>query len=195
MAAGGASRPLAGRIGMATGSWWGRCGAGLAIALVGAASPSQAADKFLGSITVDSEKVSLTHGLALTDGAMVTVHFYGAPLDAKDEAWAVKSEGVLYGVFKDPNVRLDLSLKRGTTRADPASFAGCHVGFYRFKAGLYDWNSNGADCGLLELNGDVKVGGVVHGRLKGHTEGFPEGGHRPSYAWDIDFTATLRADH
>jgi hypothetical protein len=179
---------------MVAGRWLRRCGAGLAFVLVGGNSPAQAADRFLGNITVDAEKVSLTHGLALTDGTTVTVRFYGAPLDAKDEAWAVKSMGVLYGVFRDPNVRLDLSLKKGATHADPASFAGCHVGFYRFKAGLYDFNTN-SDCGLLELDGDVKVGGVVRGRLKGHTEGFPEGGHRPSYAWDIDFTATLRADH
>src|SRR4030095_8269242 len=131
---------LAGRVGMVTARGVMRTVAGLAFALVAGAGPALwAEDKLLGNLTVDAEKVSLTHGLAVTDGTSVTVRFYGAPLDAKDEARAVQEAGVLYGVFLAPTVRLDLYLKRGATHADLASFSSCHVGFYRFKAGLYDF--------------------------------------------------------
>ena len=38
----------------------------------------------------------------------------------------------------------------------------------------------------------AEVGGVVQGKLKGQTEGIREWFHRPTSAWDIDFTASLR---
>ena len=168
---------------------------GLAVLALAAAVPARADDKLLGNITVEGERVSLTHGLGWTDGTTVVVGFYGGPLDAKDEARAMQGVGAIYGVFAAPNVTLHLSFKDGATKADLASFTGCHVGFYRFKAGLYDWNSSASSCGAVELSGDLKVGAVVHGKLKGQAEGFPEGWlrHKPVYAWDIDFTVTLRA--
>jgi hypothetical protein len=154
-----------------------------------------AEDKIQGTISAGAQKVTLSHGLAtLNKKGTLGVRFLGTAPNAKEEARALKDSGEIFGVFDAPNSIVELSFKDGATKADRESFESCHVGFYRFDIGIYDWSGFAGQCGVVELSGDLKPGAVVHGKLKGRAEGFPpKSGPPPAYTWDVDFTATLRA--
>jgi hypothetical protein len=154
-----------------------------------------AEDKIQGTISADAQKVTLTHGVAAIDKkGSVSVRLLGAVPSAREEARALAESGEISGVFAAPNALVELSFKSGATRADLASFESCHVGFHEFQAGLFDWSGFSKQCGVTELSGDLKPGGVVHGKLKGQAQGYPpQSGPAPVYTWDVDFTATLRA--
>jgi hypothetical protein len=161
--------------------------------LVLASVPGRAEDKFLATITADNQKVAFTHGLAWIDAkGVISIGLYNAAPNAKEEARALAGGGNIFGVFDVPNVQLDLDFDKAP-RADLAAFSSCHVGFREFSAGIFDWNAFKGGCGPVEFSGDLKPGGVVHGKLKGRAEGFPTAGHAPVYTWDVDFTVTLRA--
>lgn len=164
--------------------------------LVCLAGVSAAADdKIQATITADAQKVMLTHGLAAIDKkGTVSVRLLGAAPNAREEARALGDGGDVFGVFEAPNAVVELSFTSGATRAELASFESCHVGFYELEAGRFDWSGFSKQCGVTEVSGDLKPGGVVHGKLKGRAEGFPpKSGPPPVYTWDVDFTATLRA--
>ena len=91
---------------------------------------------------------------------------------------------------------LDASGKEGTTRADLASFESCHINFWHFEAGvgIFDWNAFSKGCGPVAFSGDLKPGSVIHAKLKGQAEGYPnKDGSKNVYKWDADVTATVRA--
>jgi len=159
-----------------------------------AAVPARAEDKFVATITAESQKVAFSHGLAWMPGpGTVSIGLYSAVPNAKEEARALARGGSNFGVFAVPNVQLDLNFEKGTTKAELASFSSCHIGFLEFTAGIFDWNAFKPGCGPVELSGDLAPGGVVHGKLKGRAEAYPKDGHAPVYTWDVEFTATLRA--
>jgi hypothetical protein len=166
--------------------------AGLAL-LAGRAA--LAADVYTGTITGDAQKVAFTHGLAwLHSSNVVSVGLYQATPDAKERARAVAHGGNNFGVFAVPNVRFDLVFKEDARHADEASFDSCHILFAELAVGIYDLNAFADECGIVELRGDLRPGGVVHGKLKGKVEAYPRpDGSRPTYTWDVDFTATLIA--
>jgi hypothetical protein len=152
-------------------------------------------DRIQGTISANGQKATLTHGLAAIDKkGTVSVWLLGAAPNAGEEAQALKESGEISGVFAAPNAVVELSFKSGATRADLAAFESCHVGFHEFKVGRFDWSGFSKQCGVTELSGDLKPGGVVHGKLEGRAEGYPPpSGPPPVYTWDVDFTATLRA--
>ena len=156
---------------------------------------ARAADVYHGTITGDTQKVTFTHGLAWIDARRnVSVGFYESAPDERERARAMANGGSNFGVFAVPNVRVDLSFKEGATRADLSSFESCHILFAEFKIGIFDWNAFAGGCGPVELGGELKPGAVVHGKLKGRAEAYPRNdGTRPTYTWDVDFTATVIA--
>src|SRR5262245_45430496 len=139
------------------------------------ASPAaRAADVYKGTIGADAQKVTFTHGMAwLHAKNVVSVGLFQATPDAKERARAMAHGGNNFGVFAVPNVRLDLVFKEGTTRADLDSFDNCHILFAEFAIGIYDLNAFSGGCGVVELSGDLKAGGVLHGKLKGKGEAYP----------------------
>jgi hypothetical protein len=154
-----------------------------------------AEDKVLGTLSAGAQKVTLGHGLATLDKkGTLGVRFLGAAPNEKEQARALSNSGQIFGVFDAPNAIVELSFKEGAQKADRESFESCHVGFYRFDIGIYDWSGFSGQCGVVELSGDLKPGAIVHGKLKGRAEGFPDkSGKPPVYTWDVDFTATVRA--
>jgi hypothetical protein len=168
----------------------------LVVGLVLLVAPfAHAADKIQASISGNAQKVVFTHGLGMIDSkGKVYVRLLGAEPNAKELTRAMQDDGGIFGVFNSPKSTVDLDFKTGTTRADLASFESCHVGFYEFEIGIFDWNAFSKGCGPIEFSGDLKVGGVLHGKLKGQGEGYhAEGQPARIYAWDVDFTVTLRA--
>ena len=165
----------------------------LAGAVLLAAAPAPAADSYSGTIGADAQKVTFTHGFAWTAKPLeISVGLYRADPNEKEQARARARGGADTGVFDAPNVRLDLTFEEGSAQASLASFESCHILFARFDAGIYDWNAFKPGCGAVELSGDLKAGGVVHGRLKGRAEAYPRAnGSIPIYTWDVDFTVTL----
>ena len=166
----------------------------MAAALTVLAGPAvQAADTIVGSITADAQKVAFSHGFAWTEKpGTLSIGFFRTDPDAKEQARARAHGGNDFGVFLVPYVRMDLSFNEGSTTADLASFDNCHILFAKFDAGIFDQNAFKPGCGVVALSGDLKAGGIVHGKLKGRAEAFPRSdGTRPVYTWDVDFTATL----
>jgi len=172
-----------------------------AVLLAGAsllAAPStRAADTFAATITADAQKIVFTHGMAWIDGkGTLSVGLYKTEPNAAEQARALKGGGNIFGVFEAPNVTIDLSFKDGTTRADAAAFESCHINFSHFAAdiGIFDLNAFAKSCGPVAFSGDLKAGSVIHGKMKGTGQGFPDkNGKQPTYTWDVDFTATPRA--
>lgn len=166
------------------------------LALAGTAA--EAADKLQGMFGLDAHKETFTHGLAWVDAkGEVTVGFYTADLDAKDQARAMKGEGAVYGLFDKPNGTITFRLKSGASQATLDSVESCSIVFWGFEFGPFTWNGDRKGCGAVALSGAPKAGGVIHGKFKGQTESFfpQKDGHKPVYTWDIDFTATLLAKH
>ena len=164
-----------------------------AVLLAGPAAP--AADSYSGTIGADTQKVTFTHGFAWTAKPLeISVGLYRADPNEKEQARARARGGAYFGVFDAPNALLDLTFKEGSTQASLASFESCHILFAQFDAGIYDWNAFKPGCGAVEFSGDLKAGGVVHGKLKGRADAYPrKDGTIPVYTWDVDFTTTLHA--
>ncbi len=166
------------------------------VATVSAATPARAADKVHGVISVGTEKVTLDHGFGFIDAkGRVTVVFFTREPDAKEQARAMQDGGDVFGVFQAPNVELDMEFEKGSRQATLKTFSSCHVGFYEFKAGIFDWNTFASGCGATALSGDLKPGGTLSGKLKGETKKedfFNEKNPPVPYAWDVDFKVTLR---
>jgi hypothetical protein len=154
-----------------------------------------AADSLQGTITAGTQKVTLSHGLASIDAkGAVFVGFFGAPLNAEDQKAALRDYYPLTGIFKAPHLMLDLSFNPGAKRAQLDAFGTCHYGFLGFEAGIFDFNNVLDDCGPVAFSGDLKPGGVIHGKLKGHAKRDADGGGpAATFVWDVEFTATLRA--
>jgi hypothetical protein len=165
------------------------------VALSGASA--RAADTYAATITANTQKIAFTHGLAWIDKkGQVSVGFYNADPNPKEQARAMADGGAIFGVFDAPNVTFDLSFKEGAARADVGAFESCHINFWHFDAGIgiFDLNTFAKNCGPVAFTGDLKPGAVVHGKLKGTGEGLPDkAGKKPVYTWDVDFTATVRA--
>jgi hypothetical protein len=159
-----------------------------------------AADSFTGKAALAGESATFGHGIAVlappqfsTDGSRVSVAFFTQALDGALQK-ATTTEDVSSMDGKGPRIVLDLNIKKGATQATPETYNGCHIGYHGFKESPLNQgdNANGPkSCGLLELSGDLKPGGVVRARLKGAKEGL---GPTPKpLSWDFSFVATLRA--
>lgn len=145
-----------------------------------AGGPAPAADTLLGTASLNEQKVRFTHGLGTWKAAKreVSLGFFTSTSSAAD----------------GPHVVLDLTFEEGATKAAVDGVAGCHIGLYKFKDGPLDYNGFASQCGIAELSGDLRPGGVVSGKLKGESlfKGFAS---LPTKAasWDLSFMATLRA--
>jgi hypothetical protein len=165
-----------------------------AAALSTYAAPVGAADAISGSASLNAQTVALAHGFgvwsAKTKSASIGL-FAKAP-GAAQTATAL-DEGIdsAFGVREPANgayVLLKLGFPAGAPRADHLNV--CEIDFYNFADSPEQtmWLGN-EQCGVIELSGDLRPGGVVHGKLKGtstQTTG-------KKYTWDLAFTATLQA--
>jgi hypothetical protein len=161
-----------------------------------AAVPCQAEDKIAGSVTADGQAASFTQGFAWVDGhRQVSVGFFAALPNAKEQTQAMSGSTPLTGVFDKPNVRVDLQFTEGATQASAAAVSSCHVAYGSFGYGPFTYNTDLKGCGVVELSGRLAPGSVVHGKLKGRGESFfaQKDGHKAAFTWDVDFTASLRA--
>ena len=165
-----------------------------------AAASGGAADSFTGKAALAGESASFGHGIAALepgrfsmDGHRVSVAFFTQALDGALQK-ATTTDDVSSMDGKGLRVVLDLNFKKGATKATPETYNGCHIGYHGFKASPLNHgdNANGPkSCGLLELSGDLKPGGVVRAKLKGANAGL---GPTPQpLDWDFSFVATLRA--
>ena len=168
---------------------------GLAAAgLLTHAASLPAADSVSGRASLNAQAISPAHGLGLLDPAgrsVVLGLFTAAPSAA--EAAAAQKEGIdsTFGVSSPARgayVLVKLGFPAGATRADHLNV--CEINFYNFADSPLQTMWLGADqCGVTELGGDLRAGGVVHAKLKGPREA-PTG---KQYTWDLDFTVTLGA--
>ena len=162
--------------------------AALVLACTVSAEP---ADTVSGQASLNAQVVDLAHGLAFL-GPRHNVGLFAATPSAADTATAVR-DGIdsAFGVTspaKGAYVLLKLSFPKGAIRADQVDM--CEINFYNFTDSPQQTMWLGADkCGVVEVGGDLKPGGVVHGRLKGPAE--PPSGKK--YTWDLAFTTTLQA--
>lgn len=170
----------------------------LAIVATGAAD-----DSFTGRAALAGESATFGHGIAVlappqfsTDGHRVSVAFFTRALDGALQR-ATTTEDVSSMDGMGPRIVLDLNIRKGATQATPETYNGCHIGYHGFKASPLNHgdNANGPkSCGLLELSGDLKPGGVVRVKLKGANAGLAFAGMTPNpVSWDFSFVATLRA--
>ena|SRR5688572_26740977 len=164
------------------------------------AATGGAADSFTGKAALAGESASFGHGIATlepgrfsTDGHRVSIAFFTQPLDGVLQK-ATTTDDVSSMDGKGLRVVLDLNIKKGATKATPETYNGCHIGYHGFKESPLNHgdNANGPkSCGLLELSGDLKPGGVVRAKLKGANAGL---GPTPKpLDWDFSVVATLRA--
>jgi hypothetical protein len=178
--------------------------AAVALGLLTTAASGSAADSFSGKAVWGSESATFGHGFAVlapgrfsTDGHRVSVAFFTQALDGVQQK-STNTEDVLNMEAKGPRIVLDLNIKKGATQATPETYNGCHIAYLGFKGSpmTHGDNASGAkSCGLLELSGDLKPGGVVRAKLKGAKEALAITGMTPSppFSWEFSFVATLRA--
>jgi hypothetical protein len=150
---------------------------GLLLAL---AVPAAAADKVAGAASMNATKSTFAHGVA---------------------TWHAPERELSFGFFtapplgaETPYLLVELVFKEGTTKASPGALLGCHLGFYGYPGGPFDYNGNDATCGLASIEGSLAEGGVVTGRLEGNADIKPMGPlPGRTLSWDATFTSTLRA--
>jgi hypothetical protein len=174
------------------------------LGVLAAAASGSAADNFTGKAAWGSESATFGHGFAVlapgrfsTDGHRVSVAFFTQALDSALQK-ATTTEDVPNMDGKGLRVLLDLNIKKGATQATPATYNGCHIAYLGFKQSpmTHGDNASGAtSCGLLELSGDLKPGGVVRAKLKATQPGMAISGMtpQPPFSWELSFVATLRA--
>jgi hypothetical protein len=163
--------------------------------MVGTSAIARAQDKIQGTFKAIAQQVVLTHGFGWIDGKhTVSVAFLGAAPNPKEQARAMEDSGPNFGVLAAPNMIVKLDFKEGAARAETTSFQFCHILYGGFAQGPFSRTADAGGCGLLELRGDLKPGGTVHGKLKGETEGMSMPGEaKRVFAWDVDFTVVVRA--
>jgi hypothetical protein len=169
----------------------------LSVSVLLAGRSTGAADTYAATISANAQRISFTHGMAWIDGkGHVSFALFKTDPNPKEQARALEGRGEIFGVFDTPNVTFDLSFKDGATKADLASFESCHIRFSHFaaEAGIFDWNAFSKGCGPVAFSGDLKPGSVIHAKLKGQAEGYPnKDGSNNIYKWDADVTGTVRA--
>jgi hypothetical protein len=164
----------------------------VAAALVACAAPARAADAVSGTASLNAQAITLAHGFGFVDAKHnVTLGLFAkapAPADAASAAKAGIDD--TFGVTspqKGAYVLLKLSFPAGTTRAEHVGM--CEIDFYNFAdSPLQAMWMGDEQCGVSELGGDLKPGGVVHGKLKGGSQD-----SNKKYTWDLAFTTTLQA--
>ncbi len=170
----------------------GRSAALAAAVLALAAAP--AGDTYTATAALDGQRAPFAHGLAFWNAAKgeASVGFFGAAPDAAFEAKA-KKVGLCCGNTEGAYVVLDLQFEKGAPRASAKAFSSCHIAFLGFKASPFDWNAAASGCGLVEITGDLKPGGVLRGTLKGSGKSQAFGPFAAkAYEWDFRFAATLK---
>jgi hypothetical protein len=168
--------------------------AALAIAVFGAAASAGAADAVSGTAGLNAQTITLAHGFGLLDakGRGIALGLFASPPGDADAA-AAATNGIddTFGVTspqKGAYVLLKLGFPAGTARLEHVGV--CEIDFYNFADSPLQTMWMGDDqCGVTELGGDLKAGGVVHGKLKGG--GTESNGKK--YTWDLAFTTTLRS--
>jgi len=155
----------------------------LATLILASPAIAQAADALKGTAVLKGQSASFTNGLGVLDAkGRVRVFFFAAPLKAGDEAKILG--GDFLNVSEAPYVRLTLGFPDGAKTA--AHLEQCGLDFLSYKE-MQQVMLEGAECGVLELKGDLRAGGVVQGKLKAAPPG-------KSYSWDLSFSTTLRRE-
>ena len=152
----------------------------IAVLAIGfAGRPAASADQAQGTASMDQEKATFTYGVGTWNAAEreLTIGFFASQAGATEKPW----------------LEVELTFKEGTITASVDAVTGCHLGFREFKSPL-DYGGFTKDCGIEALSGSLKGDGVVTGKMK-NTRDFPAIGSSPAKktAWDLGFTATLRA--
>jgi hypothetical protein len=147
--------------------------------LVGLGDNALTDDRLHGTATLNMQKASFARGVAIWKGEKreVSLGFFASAPSAS----------------RSPHMVLDLTFGEGVKKAFAPAIAGCHIGFRDYKDSPLDLNGFARQCGIVDLSGDLKPGGIVSGSLKGEYvfKGF---GSMPTKTatWDLSFTATLR---
>jgi hypothetical protein len=165
----------------------------LACAPPATAAPPASADAVSGSASLNAQTVTLAHGLGVWSAKhkSASVGFFAAPPSAADVK-ASLAGGIddAFGVTtqqKGAYVLLKLGFPEGAARADHLSV--CEINFYDFADSPLQTMWLGAEgCGATELGGDLRPGGVVHGKLAGACDASTGKKCR----WDLTFTTTLQ---
>jgi hypothetical protein len=154
-----------------------------AFVIASLATDAPAADLFKGTGSLGAEKASFAHGIGIFTGKSpaVLIGFFTTPLSADDKEGALRE--ALLNVGQKPYIVLRLSFPEGAKTA--AHLNQCEVDFFKFKQMQQVVGTSASECGVVELGGDLRAGGVVHGKLK---MARPAGN---TWDWDLKFTATL----
>ncbi len=155
-----------------------------------------AVDSVKGTVTFNTEKAAPSFAMGVWQPARqeISVGLFPKALDAAQQTRALKQGFCCFGFEGAPFAVIDLRPKKGTTTLTPASIEGCHIGFYEFKGSPFDYNTQGEQCGVIAITGVLKAGSAVTVTMKGKGAS-PAMGSFParSYAWDVTFEVTLRA--
>jgi len=79
--------------------------------------------------------------------------------------------------------------RRGKERPNASLRSTVAIDYFGYAAHIHQFVERASDCGVLELAGDLRAGGVVRGHLKGSGKNDGDKTH----TWDLDFATTLRA--
>ena len=165
----------------------------LAALTLAGATPARAADTASGTARLNAQSITVAHGIGSLDAKKRNVTlglFAAAPAPADAAAAATNGIDDTFGVTspqKGAYVLLKLGFAAGAARAEHVSV--CEINFYNFAdSPLQTMWLGDEQCGVTELGGDLRPGGVVHGRLKGTGKE-----SNKSYAWDVAFTTTLQS--
>jgi hypothetical protein len=104
-------------------------------------------------------------------------------------------DGGIFGVFEPRTSPSTSASRKARPRpiSRPSSRAHQLLAL-RGRDGDLDWNAFKQGCGPVAFSGDLKPGSVIHAKLKGQGEGYPnKDGSKNVYKWDADVTATVRA--
>ena len=168
--------------------------AALVLACSAFGGPAAAPDSYKAAATFNGEKATLTQGLAFWTPAKAEANlgFFATPPDVAARARAAK-EGLCCFNWPTPYLVVDLRFKKGSKKADTAAFESCHIAFLNFKGSPFDFNGFANQCGATALSGDLRPGGVVRGKLKGHSATQAMGPFPANaFDWDLDFAAPVQ---
>ena len=159
----------------------------LGLFLAGLSTVALSADAVKGTAALSGQSVTFTYGFGIWNGKdrPVVIGFFPKPLSAADQAAAL-TDNFLNSGGNDPYVVLRLSFPE--TAANAAKIDGCEIDYFGYAAHIHQFVERASDCGVVELAGDLRLGGVVHGHLKGSGKNDDDKTH----TWDLDFATTLR---
>ena len=167
--------------------------AALVLACSAVGGPTTTTSSFTAAATFNGEKATLRQGLAFWNPARAEANlgFFAAAPDAAARAKAAK-EGLCCFDWPTPYLVVDLRFKKGSKKADTAAFESCHIAFLNFKGSPFDFNGFANQCGATALSGDLRPGGMIRGKLKGHSATQAMGPFPANaFDWELEFAAAF----